>query len=46
MFQFVAQKVSLMTQLKIDIFDSYKEGSSCTNKAKKLPFMSFEVFGY
>ena len=39
MFQFVEQKVSLMTQLIIYIFNSYKEGSRCTNKEKKLPFM-------
>ena len=39
MFHFVAQKVTLMIQLKINTFNSYKEGSSCTNEVKKLPFM-------
>ena len=39
MFYFVAQKVTLMTQLKINIFNSYQERPSSTNEVKKLPFM-------
>ena len=36
---FVAQKVTLMTQLKIYIIKSYKKSCSCTNEVKKLFFM-------
>ena len=36
---FVAQKVTLMTQLYINIITAYDESSSCRNEVKKLSFM-------
>ena len=39
MFNFVAQKVTLMTQLIIKTLKGSKESPSCTNEVKKLPFM-------
>ena len=39
LFHFVAQKVTLMRQLKIKIIIGSKESPSCTNELMKLPFM-------
>ena len=38
-YHFVAQKVTLTTQLKINVFKGYKESPSYTTEVKKLPFM-------
>ena len=34
---FVAQIVKLMAQLKINVFNKYKDNPSCTIEVKKLP---------
>ena len=39
MSHFVAQKVTLMTQLNINIITANEERSSYTTEVKKLPFM-------
>ena len=44
MSHFVAQKVTLMTQLNINIITANEERSSCTTEVKKLPFMQKVLF--
>ena len=39
LFHFMAQKVTLMAQLKIYILNGYREGPSCSTEVWKVPFM-------